>query len=268
MMKITGPELGNLSSRFFAYVQLKKKDLVRTGELAPVLGISGPQERDLLRRLSGSGWIVRLKRGVYLVPPRIPAGGKYSPGVALILQKLMEEEEGKYQICGPTAFNFYGLDEQIPSVTYVYNNRISGARTIGTLAFQFTKVADERLGGTNVLLTRDGGEIIYSSKARTLMDAVYDWSRFNSLPRGYDWIRQEIQEDPRLASQLVKTTSQFGNQATTRRIGYLLDTLIQNSRIVNRLHLRLSDSKAVIPWIPGRRAKGTVNRKWGVIVNG
>ncbi len=131
IMKKSGPELGNLSSRFFAYVQLKKQDIVRTGGLAPVLDITGAQESDLLRRLSDSGWIVRLKRGVYLVPPRIPAGGKYSPGVALILQKLMDEVNGKYQICGPNAFNFFGLDDQIPSVTYVYNNRISGSRAIG-----------------------------------------------------------------------------------------------------------------------------------------
>ena len=32
-MKSKGPELGSLSSRFFAYVQLKKLDIVRTGEI-------------------------------------------------------------------------------------------------------------------------------------------------------------------------------------------------------------------------------------------
>jgi predicted transcriptional regulator of viral defense system len=268
IMKQRGPELGNLSSRFFAYVQLKKKDTVRTGELAPVLGITESQERDLLRRLSGSGWIVRLKRGVYLVPPRIPAGGKYSPGAALILQKLLEEGDGKYQICGPTAFNFYGLDDQIPSVTYVYNNRISDSRVIGNLAFQFIRVADVRLGATNAVRTREGVEIIYSSKSRTLMDAVYDWSRFNGLPRGYEWIRQEIKKDPMLVSALVDVTAKYGNQATVRRIGYLLETLVQPSRIMNRLQRQLSNSKALIPWIPGRSAKGKVNRKWEVIVNG
>jgi len=268
IMKQKGPELGNLSSRFLAYIQLKKKDVVRTGDLVPVLDITVSKERDLLYRLSDSGWIVRLKRGVYLVPPRIPAGGKYSPGVALILQKLMQEEDGKYQICGPTAFNFYDLDDQIPSVTYVYNNRISDSRTIGNLAFQFIKIADKRLGATNTLRTREGVEVIYSSKARTLMDAVYDWSRFNSLPRGYDWIRQEFKRDFKLASELVEATAQYGNQATARRIGYLIDRFVQTSKIINRLQRQLSDSKALIPWLPGRPARGTVNRKWGVIVNG
>ncbi|MBW2168919.1 MAG: hypothetical protein JRG69_06625, partial [Deltaproteobacteria bacterium] len=189
--------------------------------------------RDLFRRLSGSGWILRLKRGVYLVPPRIPAGGKYSPGAALILQKLMEEEEGRYQICGPTAFNFYGLDDQIPSVTYLYNNRISGKRSIGSLAFQFIKVAEERLGAVNAVRMRDDMEMIYSSKARTLMDAVYDWSRFNSLPRGYDWIKGEIKNEPKLASELIEVAGKYGNMATTRRIGYLLDTSVRNPRMTN-----------------------------------
>ncbi len=268
IMKQQGPELGRLSSNFFAYVQLKRKNIIRTGELIPVLNISESQERSLLYRLSDSGWILRLKRGVYLVPPRIPAGGKYSPGVALILKKLMEEEQGRYQICGPSAFNFYGLDDQIPNVTYLYNNRISGKRSIGSLAFQFIKVSDERLGAINAVLTRENREMVYSSKARTLMDAVYDWSRFNSLPQGYDWIKAEIKKESKLASELIEVTARYGNMATIRRIGYLLDALVQKPKMINRLRSQLSTSSSLIPWNPGRSSKGTINRKWGIIING
>ena len=267
-MNLKGPGLGNLSSRFFAYVQLKKLDIVRAGEVAPILDISASRERDLFRRLSDSGWILRLKRGAYLVPPRLPAGGKYSPGAALILQKLMEMEKGRYQICGPTAFYFYGLDDQIPNVTYLYNNRISGKRSIGSLAFQFIKVADKRLGSINAVHTRDETEMIYSSKARTIMDAVYDWSRFNGLPRGYDWIKKEIKNESQLALKLIEVTTKYGNIATIRRIGYLLDTLVSDPRMLNRLQRQLSTARSLIPWIPGRAAKGTSNRKWGIIVNG
>jgi len=63
-MKKQGNGLGELSSRFFAFTQLKKLDIIRTGDLLLALGISKTQEANLLRRLSGSGWIVRLKRGV------------------------------------------------------------------------------------------------------------------------------------------------------------------------------------------------------------
>jgi predicted transcriptional regulator of viral defense system len=100
------------------------------------------------------------------------------------------------------------------------------------------------------------------------MDAVYDWPRFNSLPRGYGWIRDETKKDPNLTSELVDVTLQYGNQATARRIGFLLDTLAGASKITDQLQRQLSDSKALIPWIPTRPAKGNANRKWGVIVNG
>jgi predicted transcriptional regulator of viral defense system len=180
----------------------------------------------------------------------------------------MEERKGRYHICGPSAFNFYGLDDQVPSVTYLYNNRISGKRSIGSLAFQFIKVADERIGAINAVRTREDMEMIYSSKARTLMDAVYDWSRFNSLPRGYEWIKEEIKNEPKLTPELIEVAAKYGNMATIRRIGYLLDTLVQNSRMINRLQRQLSTSSSLIPWIPGRSAKGAINRKWGIIFNG
>jgi predicted transcriptional regulator of viral defense system len=180
----------------------------------------------------------------------------------------MEEVRGIYQICGPSTFNFYGLDDQIPSVTYLYNNRISGKKPIGSLAFQFIKVADERLGAINTVRTRDNREMVYPSKARTLMDAVYDWSRFNSLPRGYEWIKGEIKNEPELFSELVEVTAKFGNMATIRRIGYLLDTLGGKPTMINRLLRQLSASSSLIPWIPGRSSKGSINRKWGIIING
>ena len=139
---------------------------------------------------------------------------------------------------------------------------------MGNLSFQFIKVADERLGSINAVRTGEDREMIYSSKARTLMDAVYDWSRFNSLPRGYGWIKEKIENESELASELVDVTVKYGNMATIRRIGYLLDTFIRNPRMINPLQHQLSTSSSLIPWIPGQSAKGTIIRKWGVIVNG
>ena len=266
-MKRSGSELGSLSSRLMAYAQMKKKDSVRTGEIAPILGITDSQERDLLRRLSASGWIVRLKRGVYLFPSRLPAGGKFSPGSGLILKKLMEEELGTYQVCGPNAFNLYGFDGQLPNVTYVYNDRISGNRSIGRLSFRFIKTSRERLGGTHRVRTAEGVDMVYSSRARTLMDAVYDWSRFDSLPRGYEWIRREIRARPRITPDLVDMTVRFGNLATARRIGYLLEELDRSARSTKPLQCCLTDSRSLIPWIPGKPARGSINRRWGIIVN-
>jgi hypothetical protein len=48
------------------------------------------------------------------------------------------------------------------------------------------------MGDTDTFATPDGVTAVYASRVRTLLDAVYDWSRFNGIPRGCDWIRQEL----------------------------------------------------------------------------
>jgi hypothetical protein len=82
------------------------------------------------------------------------------------------------------------------------------------------------------------------------MDAVYDWSRFNGLRRAYEWIESSLRKDPKLAGELTKLTIQFGNQATLRRIGFVLKNCEVNPRISSarrRLRLRSSDSVAPEP---------------------
>ena len=176
-------KLGDLETQFFAYMQMRKLRTVRTGDLTTsLLRLTPDQERKLLSRLSRGGLIARVRQGLYLVPPQLPLGGAWTPGEALALNTLMEDRSGRYQICGPNAFNRYGFDDQIPTRVYAYNNRISGERTIGSVVLMLIKVSDERLGATEEAAL-DGDEILYSSRVRTLVDAVYDWSRFNSLPR-------------------------------------------------------------------------------------
>ena len=259
--------LGPLEARFFAYVQGDELQTVETGDVARVLGLTGVQERKLLSRLSRSGWIARVRRGLYLVPPTLPPGGKWSPGDALALTTLIEDRKGEYQICGPNAFNRYGWDDQVPNRIYVYNNRISGDRQIGAVALSLIKVADERLGATEVTRTPDGIKMPYSSRVRSLMDAVYDWSRFNGLPRAYDWIRAEMSSDESVPSDLVNVTLRFGNQGTVRRIGKLLEMEGIAEPLLRKLRKALRPSSSLIPWIPTRPKRGKTDKRWGVVLN-
>src|SRR2546428_1555416 len=215
--------LGEIERLLFAYVQMRGQTTVRAGELVGPLQLSGPRERNLLSRLAKAGWIVRVQRGLYVVPRKLPLGGKWSPDEILALNTLLEDRKGQYQICGPNAFNRYGFEDQVPTRLYAYNNRISGDRTIGSVALTLIKVADDRLGSTEEVKTADGLVARYSSRARTLVDAVYDWSRFNSLPRAYKWIRRELAAKRVSAAELVSLTLRYGDIGTIRRMGALLE---------------------------------------------
>jgi predicted transcriptional regulator of viral defense system len=259
--------MGEIERRLFAYLQLRGQTTVRVGELAGPLRLSAAQERNLLSRLAKAGWIARVQRGLYLVPSKLPLGGIWTPDAAQALNALMAERRSRYQICGPPAFNLYGFDDQIPNRVYAYNTRIFGDRTIGAVALTLIKVADRRLGATERVKGAGGGVAFYSSRARTLVDAVYDWSRFATLPRAFDWIRGELKARRVDADDLARLTLRYGDIGTIRRIGALLDRLGVTAPIQARLERALKPSTSLIPWIPTRPKRGRVDRRWGIVWN-
>ncbi len=260
--------LGDLEQRLLSYAQFRGMTVVRIGELRSTLEMTTEQERKVLSRLARGGTIVRLKRGVYLVPPYLPLNGVWSPGDAFILRELMTASgKGRYQLCGWTVFNRYGFTEQVPARIYAYNNRISGDRIIAGTEFSFIKVLKGRLGATEAVQTPDGPELIVPTKARALLDAVFDYVRFGTLPEALDWIRTSLTEEEVSPDDLADTTRRFGNQGTIRRIGFMLSGYKVSHTAIRRLRRALRSNASLIRLVPGRPAKGPVDREWGVIDN-
>ena len=260
--------LGETERMLFAYMQMRGQVTLRAGELRRPLSLTAPSERNLLSRLAKAGWIARVRRGLYLVPRKLPLGGKWSPDEILALNTLIEDRGGRYQICGPNTFNRYGFDEQVPARVYASNNRISGERSIGAVQLTLIKVADGRLGGTEEAATSEGLVAVYASRARALVDAVYDWARFNSLPRGYGWIRRELDKKRVAPAEIVDMTLRYGDIGTLRRVGVLLEREGVDERLLRKLEKKLPRSTGLIPWIPTSPKRGSINRRWGVVVNG
>lgn len=260
--------LGRLETQFLAYAQMRQMRTVRRGDLSrSMLGLTPVQEGKLLSRLARAKMIARVRRGLYVVPPLLPLGGLWTPSDALALNTLMADRGGRYQICGLNAFNRYGFSEQVPNRVYAYNNRISGDRTVGAINLTLIKVADRRLGETEVTQYQDGETAVYSSRTRALLDAVYDWSRFGTLPRGYDWIRNELKARRVRPADLVRVTLRYADVGAIRRIGALLDRLGVDERLLRQLERRLRKPKNPIPWIPRRPRRGVVDRRWGIVWN-
>jgi predicted transcriptional regulator of viral defense system len=259
--------LGRQETQFLAYAQMRKLRSVRTGDLTGPLRLTPIQERELFRRMCRGGLIARVRRGLYLLPSQLPLGGSWSPNEVRAINTLMEDRRGCYQICGPNAFNRYGFDEQVPNRVYAYNNRISGERQVGAVALTLIKVADDRLGGTEDFKTADGETAVYSSRARTLLDAVNDWARFDSLPRGYEWIVRELKAARVSPPELVELTQKYGDMGTLRRMGLLLERSGVRETLLRKLDKKLGSTTSLIPWNPKQPKRGLVNRRWGVVEN-
>ena len=260
-------KLGQLEAAFMAYVQMRHLRMVRSGDLVAPLKLSAKQEQDLLSRMNRRGMIAQVRRGLYLVPSKLPLGGVWTPDEASALGAIMADKGARYQVAGPNAFSRYGFDEQIPSRIYVYNDAISGERTVGQVELTLIKVSQNRLGDTEQVQTPSGETMVYSSRVRTLVDAVYDWSRFDSLPRAYDWIRSDIDASRIKPTDLAKTAVRYGNRGTIRRIGALLEQDGVAEKILKRLERALPSSGAKIPLVPVRPTRGALMKRWGVVSN-
>ena len=187
-------------------------------------------------------------------------------GTARGRQREIHRGLAAYQICGPNAFNRYGFDEQLPTHTYLYNGRYSGNRSIGSIDLTLIKVAPDRLGSTEEVRTTAGQRLVYSSRVRTLIDAVYDWSRFDSLPRGFEWIRRELATGRVGAEDLVGDTLRFSNHSTIRRIGFLLEQQGIAESLLRRMQKALNPSTSLIPWIPNAPSEARPP-SWGIVNN-
>ena len=54
---------------------------------------------------------------------------------------------------------------------------------------------------------------------------------------------------------------------TIRRIGALLEREKADPVLLRKLETALKPTTSLIPWIPTRPKRGTVNRRWGVVLN-
>ncbi len=259
--------LGPLETQFFAWAQMRRVLVVRTGDLVRALALTPQQEADLFKNMGQAGRVIQLQRGLYAVPPRLPPGGRWTPSPLLLVSTLMRELGAKYQITGLAAFHLHGLNKQVPIETCVYNTVLSGRREIAALPFLFIKVAQKSLGGVqNIEIKGTDQTAVFSSLPRAVYDGVYDYSRFGTLPKAFDWISERTR-DKKFIQSLVDMAITYGNVGTRRRIGCWLEQLSVAPTQVRRLLRSVSKTAAFIRLVPGSEKGGHANSRWGVLVN-
>jgi len=253
-------------TQFFAYTQMHDLEIIQLGDLQDDFQISPRQEKELLSYLAKKGSIIRLKRGIYVAPKTIPPGGKWQPDPKYLISCLMDVTGANYYIGGQYAFHYHGLTEQVPNSITVYNDKISGKKKIGRLDAQFIKIAPERLGNPITIRAARERKFYIATIARCIVDGVVDYSRYNTLPKAYNWIVDRLQQ-PDFLSELIKTTMNYGNISAKRRIGFIVFSRTNNDKLVKPLLNTLKTSKGWIPLDPYSEPKGPTCRQWGIINN-
>lgn len=219
----------------------------------------------LLASLVRRGWLVRVRRGLYLVPAL-----EASPDRSPVVEDPWVLANALYAPCyvgGWSAAEHWGLTEQIFRSIFVIsagNIRRSMEQVLG-VEFRVVRVRRSRLRHA-VPIWRGTERVLVSTRAGTVADALAspDWvGGIRPLADMLVAFRESGKWDP---SALLAALKSGGRGAGYKRLGFLIETLLpaEVSLSVACERKRTTGYVRLDPAVPER---GRLNRRWGLWVN-
>ena len=161
-------------------------------------------------------------------------------------------------------FDYYNLTDQLRQIICVVNTVVSKERVICGIPFKFIRVPNNRMYGYEKMKIQDT-EIFISSREKTLIDLLYYNKPVGGIIPATEIFKQNVFCKKCNLRKLIKFAACFPNVTTRKRIGVILEGLgIEDSFLKPLIK---SVKNTAISSLTGSR-KGSLNKKWNVIING
>jgi len=152
---------------------------MRARELAPAAGLSEGYLRQALHHLTRSGWLVRLRKGLYALSTSVPGA---TPAHEFEIAMALADPAA---VSHWSALHHHGLTEQAPRKVFVLTTtevsvpRTRGAKAkqngqgfrVGETTYQFVRVRPERFFGTDKVWIGEA-RVTITDPERTLLDGL------------------------------------------------------------------------------------------------
>ncbi|NYZ60328.1 hypothetical protein H0O01_01370 [Candidatus Micrarchaeota archaeon] len=205
----------------------------------------------ILSRMAKKGWLLRLRKGIYLVsePP--------APAIRDIFVV------STYCFPGYNAFSsalyLHGLTDMVPFEVLVATRHESGVKTFGQYTVRAVALKDRFMGS----MLQQGRVVSTAPKT------IYDCLTHPELGGGHTQIMKAIHEanmDESGWKELFYYAEKFESHAFYQRLGYLLSLLPKKSRATKGA-IRLCAQKAKSNIYLSGRGKGAYIPEWKLIDN-
>lgn len=259
--KNTYKTLGPIETNIVARLTYEKKTMVTAKDMDQLFNLSPEDRKQIVFRLKKKKIFSTIKPGIYVFSPL--EAGPEGMGVDELLVPPLFFPKKNYYVGYSTMFNYYGFTEQLFQTVYVLNTTKRMEKVICGLSYKFIKIMENRLYGIEKIKVKDE-EVNISSKERTLIDLIYFNKPVGGIINASKLFTEMANNDKCDLKKLVEYAVCFPNIKTRKRIGLLLDQAGVSENILRPL--LKSIEKTSIGSFNGSR-KGTLNKKWRVIVN-
>lgn len=232
---------------------------------AAAWGISADRARARLRGLIARGWVKRLRRGLFLLLPLDVTVGEGD--VVEDTWVLAERAFAPCYVGGWSAAHHWGLTEQIFRETFVVtaSHVRSSHVQIAECSFRVAKVPAMRVARAGAVW-RGSTRVHVSDRELTITDALADPAWVGGFRHLVEIVRSYHESDAWKPARLLSRLAALDRGAAYKRLGFIAELLspVPEGVVDACLERR---SAGVIALDPAVRARGTIQRRWGVRVN-
>lgn len=173
-----------------------------------------------LRRLAKAGWVVRLNPGKYAIVP-LEAGDKAIPAANRLVIARELVDGAPYYVSHDSALEVHNmLTRPVTTVTVTTPRRLLN-RTVLGVPYRFVAARPENLWGHEPVWVMPDEQVEVSDLERTILDGLARpdlCAGVGEVAAGLWMLRDNLDEE-----KLVAYAQRLGNQAATKRLGYLLE---------------------------------------------
>jgi predicted transcriptional regulator of viral defense system len=244
--------------RYFSQLSEKGTAPFTIAEAAQLLSVQHNRAKEILIRLAKSGWLYRVKQGLYVVVP--VTLDSLTPVVEdpwVLANSLFDP----CYIGGWDALSYWDFTEQIFIHTFVYTSKPQKSSTQQYLEHTFIvrKTSSEHLFGLKTIW-RKNVKVRVSDPSRTIIDLLDAPQYFGGGSVLEEVFREYLRSNHRDVSTLVEYALRLKNKAVVKRLGFLLDTFdILESGQKNLLLKHISTGNAKL--IPSQECPRLIT-KW------
>lgn len=246
-------------------VQNSESNYITVQKAAAVLNISTNATAVKLASLTRRGWMLRAKRGIYLILPieAVPGQPTTPEDPWILANKLFSP----CYIGGWSAVEHWGLTEQLFNSTLVITAANIRSKQVKVLnqSFRLFNTSASKIEDL-VKVWRGSSEVLVSSKERTIVDCL----TFPELCGGIQHlaaIMSNYANNPKLNyAEIISNAEKFGSGATWKRLGFLAEKLWPKQKemlVAGNKHMTTGDAKLD----PAVKSNGVLTSKWRLWVN-
>lgn len=243
-----------------------KGGLIAVHDAATVLDMESRTVSRKLASLAHSGWLTRVRRGLYYVRPleALPDRPTTAPDPWVVASVL-------YNPCyigGWSAAEHWDLTEQIFRETFVVTARFSRSshETVLGLDFRIIRVNPKDRVLSTRSVWRNGDRVRVSSPERTMVDGLNDPSWLGGWRHLTEIIDTYVDGGRKDLAALTAELLAHARGAAFKRLGFLFEEHRPDERALIDLCLKRR-SKGVIRLDPALPKRGKLDKRWGLWLN-